>query len=274
MSYLTVDRHTCIRDGLCGEVCPARVIGMDAGDGYPVSSGDFEDSCLRCGHCVAVCPMGALSLEWLSPEDCTPVRQELNVTPEQAEQFLCARRSIRTYEEETVPRAMLEKLLGIACSAPSARNRQPWHWIVVESPSEVRLLAGLVVEWMRTVVRDDPDTEDARKLTKVVAAWDEGYDRVCRGAPHLILGHAERGGGFGAEDCASALTLLDLYATSTGLGTCWGGFFYRAVNAYPPLFEALGLPADHRAFGAMMVGWPRYRYGRIPVRNRPRVTWK
>jgi len=31
------------------------------------------------------------------------------------------------------------------------------------------------------------------------------------------------------------------------------------VNSYPPLFEALGIPADHKAFGAAMVGYPKLR---------------
>jgi len=107
-----------------------------------------------------------------------------------------------------------------------------------------------------------------------VASWDEGYDRICRGAPHIILAHADRNWGFGAEDCSLAFSLLDLYATSIGLGTCWAGYFYNAVNACKPLSEALELPTGHRAFGAMMVGYPKFTYRRIPLRNRSRVTWK
>jgi len=45
------------------------------------------------------------------------------------------------------------------------------------------------------------------------------------------------------------------------------------VNSYPPLFEALGIPADHKAFGAVMVGYPKLRYQRLPVRKKPRITW-
>ena len=68
---------------------------------------------------------------------------------------------------------------------------------------------------------------------RVVAAWDAGLDRVCREAPHLIIVHADRIWLFGAEDTALALSLLDLYATSIGLGVCWGGYIYKTINAYP-----------------------------------------
>ena len=274
MSFITIDQEKCNQDGICVAECPALIIQTDSKNDYPTPTPDFKDVCLKCGHCVTVCTTGALSLDWLNPEDCPSIKQELTVTPKQAEQFLRGRRSIRTFKEKPVPRTILEKLLEIACSAPSAKNLQPWHWVVVQEPAEVRRLAAMVIDWMRTVILDSPEVAETMGLIRVVAAWDEGYERICRGAPHIIVVHADKDWGFAAEDCTLALSLLDLYATSIGLGACWGGYFYKAVNDYPPLFEALGLPSDHLAFGAMMVGYPKYKYQRIPIRNRPRVTWK
>jgi nitroreductase/NAD-dependent dihydropyrimidine dehydrogenase PreA subunit len=274
MSFITVNQEKCNQCGTCVAECPTRIIGMGSKEGYPSPTPDFKDICLKCGHCVSVCPTGAISLDWMSPADCKPIKQESAVTPEQAEQFLRGRRSIRTFKDKVVPRTILEKLLEIACSAPSAKNQQPWHWIVVQEPAEVRRLAGMVIDWMRTVIRNSPVVAETMGFTRAVAGWDEGYERICREAPHVIVAHTDRNWGFGAEDCTLALSLLDLYATSLGLGACWGGYFYKAINAYPPLFEALGLPSDHLAFGAMMVGYPKFKYQRIPIRNRPLVAWK
>jgi nitroreductase/NAD-dependent dihydropyrimidine dehydrogenase PreA subunit len=274
MSFITVNQEKCNHDGICVAECSTRIIRMDSKEDYPSPTPDFKNICLKCGHCVTVCPTGALSLDWLSPKDCKPIKQELAVTPEQAEQFLRGRRSIRAFKEKTVPRPILEKLLEIACSAPSAKNQQPWHWIVVQETAEVRRLAGMIIDWMRTVIQSNPEAAETMGFTRAVACWDEGYEHICRGAPHVIVAHADKNWRFGAEDCTLALSLLDLYATSLGLGACWGGYFYKAVNAYPPLFEALGLPSDHLAFGAMMVGYPKFKYQRIPIRNRPRVAWK
>ena len=274
MAFITVDKEKCNRDGICAEECPGRIIEMDADAGYPKPAADFEEICLRCGHCVAVCPTGALSLDWLGPDGCRAIRKELAVMPEAAEQFLCGRRSIRTFKEKRVPRPVLEKLLEVACSAPSAKNMQPWHWIVVEDPVRVRRLAGMVVDSIRRAINKAPEEAEAMGLPRVVASWDEGYDRICRGAPHLIVAHADKTWPFSTEDCTLALSLLDLYASSTGLGACWAGYFYKAINVYPPLFEALGLPSDHLAFGAVMIGYPKFRYQSIPPRNPVRVTWK
>lgn len=247
---------------------------MEGEGGFPSPAPDFEEICLRCGHCVAVCPTGALSLDWLGPDECRPIRKEVAVTPDQAEQLLSGRRSIRTFKKDPVPRNDLEKLVEVAGLAPSAKNRQPWHWVVVQDRTEVARLAGMVMEWVRLVIKGAPREAEEMGLPRVVAAWDEGYDRILRGAPHVIVAHADKTWPFSAEDCTLALSHLDLYAAAIGLGACWAGYFYKAVNAYPPLFEALGLPAGHLAYGAMMIGYPRFRYRLIPRRNPPRITWK
>lgn len=274
MERVSIDRDLCLRDGICISECPTRVLFRQAEDGSPAAGPEFEEYCIRCGHCVAVCPTGALRLDWLDPEGCRNLDPSLDLTPGQAEQFLRGRRSIRTFKEKTVPRDTLQKLLAVACSAPSARNRQPWHWTVVQNPREVRRLAGLVVEGMRGLLDSSPETGKILGYHRVVSAWDLGIDRVCREAPHLIVVHAERDWPFAPEDSALALSLLDLYAASLGLGVCWGGYLYKMANAFPPLFEALGLPRGHVASGAVMVGYPQFRYRRIPVRQAPRVTWR
>jgi nitroreductase/NAD-dependent dihydropyrimidine dehydrogenase PreA subunit len=273
MPPFDVDAKTCTRDGLCVAECPARIIRLLPSDAVPVPEPDFASFCIGCGHCVAVCPTGAFRLDWLAPEQCPEMRGEGRLTAEAAEQFLRGRRSIRTYREAPVERAALERLLAVACHAPSAKNGQPWHWTVVESPAETRRLAGLAVDWMRGYLADKPKVAGLLGFTRVVAAWDAGVERVLRGAPHVIVAHADKNYAYGPEDTALALGYLELYAPALGLGTCWAGYFYAAVNAHPPLFEALKLPAKHKAFGAVMAGYPAYRYQRLPVRRPPAVNW-
>ncbi len=274
MEPFRVDAQRCNRDELCVKACPTGVIQMRSGDETPLPSADFADWCLACGHCVAVCPTEAFRLQWLGPEQCLPIEKNLRLSPRQAEQFLRSRRSIRNFRDQPVERGKLEKLLQMACYAPSAKNSQPWHWTVIENPAEVRRLAAMVVDWMRTVIDQYPQQARERGLPRVVAAWDAGQERICRGAPHVIVVHGDKDYGFGAEDGALAISHIELFAPVLGLGSCWGGYFYSAANWHPPLFEALGLPADHRAFGAVMVGYPKFQYQRSPQRNTPRVVWR
>ncbi len=273
MTAFEIDPAKCIHDGLCVEECPARIIRLNAGDEVPVPTDDFSSFCISCGHCVAVCPTGAFKLKWLNPDQCPPVEKDLQIGRDQAEQFLRGRRSIRAFKDQPVERTMLEKLIEVACYAPSAKNSQPWHWTVVENPAEVRRLAGLVIDYMRGFIAEKPKLGALLSYTRVVAAWDMGFERVCRGAPHVIVAHADKNWGFGPEDTALALSYLELYAPVLGMGSCWAGYFYSAVNAHPPLFEALKLPAKHKAFGAVMVGHPKFRYQRLVSRKPPKVSW-
>jgi nitroreductase len=42
------------------------------------------------------------------------------------------RRSIGTYLDRPVPVELIQKLLAAAMQAPSARNQQPWQFVVID----------------------------------------------------------------------------------------------------------------------------------------------
>jgi len=272
MSGLTIDQDKCNQDGICAAVCPRCLIEMT--EDYPIVGSDFAEFCLKCGHCVAVCPEAALSLDWLRPEDCLDLRSELSLDAEQAVQFLRSRRSIRVYQDKPVERAKLEELLATAVHAASASNGQPWHWLVIQDRAEVKRMAGLVIDWMRQTIDQDPDLAQAFSMASLVSAWESGQDRISRDAPNLILVHGDEGLFFGPEDCALALSYVELLAPTLGLGACWVAYLYYPSNVYPPLTKALGLPKGHRFYGAVLVGYPKFKYQRSPTRNPARVTWK
>ena len=71
-----------------------------------------------------------------------------------------------------------------------------------------------------------------------------------------------------------AMTHLELAAIAYGLATCWAGYFTGAAKTWPPMQEALALPEDHELAYAMMIGYPKYKYQRIPVRNAADITWR
>lgn len=273
MTQLSIDPEKCNKDGVCVQECPARIIVMNEKDDTPAQAENFDELCLRCGHCVAVCPTKALNLDWLTSEECASLNKDRALNPEQAEQFLRARRSYRTYKKRPVEREKLEKLLEIAGYAPSAKNMQPWRWTVVDKPAEVRKCASMVIDWMRGIMEKNPAAAEQRSFTRVIESWDQGHERICRGAPCVIIAHGDKNWPFGPEDCALAMSYLDLYAPSLNLGACWAGYLYSAINAYRPLFEALKLPESHKAYAAIMVGYPKFKYHRLPVRNKPSVTW-
>jgi nitroreductase/NAD-dependent dihydropyrimidine dehydrogenase PreA subunit len=274
MPLFSVDQEKCKRDGICVAECPAGLIEIKTEDSFPTPIQGADEICINCGHCVAVCPHAALSLKTMSLQDCPPVRRELFLTPDHAEHFLRSRRSIRTYKDKPVDRPTLAKLIEMARYAPSGSNLQPVHWLVIETTETVRSLAGLVVDWMRVVIAKHPEIAQPMRLDRVVEAWERGQDRVLRGAPHLIVAHGLKSLPSAQPACVIALTYLELAAAPLGLGACWAGYFNAAASAYPPMMESLRLPEGHQSFGAMMVGYRKYDYHRLPLRNETRVSWR
>jgi nitroreductase/NAD-dependent dihydropyrimidine dehydrogenase PreA subunit len=275
LSLFAIDQDKCQRDAICAAECPFRLIEMPAGGAFPQPIATAEEECINCGHCVAVCPHGALTLKTMGPEECLPLRPELNLSLEAVGHLITARRSIRSFKQKPVDKADLARLIEIARYAPSGHNVQPVHWLVFSDAAEVRRLAGLTADWMRGMIEKHPEVAARIHLNEMVAAWDKGEDWILRSAPHLILTHtATAEGPIARFSAIAALTYLDLAAHSMGLGACWIGYLNEAAQSFAPLQEALGLPKGHRSSGAMVVGWPKFTYQRIPLRNEAPITWR
>ncbi len=273
MNLFEVNIQTCNKDGICAANCPMGIIEMQNGE-FPIPSDDAEEICIRCGHCVAVCPTASLSHREMSVEKCPPINKELHISLAQCEQFLRARRSIRTYKEKSVPKNELLKLIDLARYAPTGHNSQGVKWLVLGNRDEIRRLAGITVDWMRQMLENMPEFALSLHLDRVVRQWEEGEDIILRGAPNLIVAHAGKDDPMGPTSAAIALSHLELAATSMDLGCCWSGAIHAAATTFPPMAEALGLPENHLCLGAMMVGYPKYKYHRLPLRKSPQVIWR
>ena len=274
MTLFSVDADLCKRDGICAAVCPARIIEPGAHGAVPGVVTGGEAFCIGCGQCVAVCPHGALTHTLMGPDDCLPINKGWRLTPEQAEHFLRSRRSIRTYKNKAVDRETLTRLIAVARYAPSGRNLQPVQWLVFHDTNTVRELAGHVVDWMRYMIRELPDMAAAMNMDRLVNAWTAGVDVICRDAPHVVIAHGHKDERTAPTAGTIALTYLDSAAPSFGLGTCWAGYFGAAATLWPPMQTALDLPEDHICLGAMMIGYPRFAFHRMPPRNPPFVEWR
>ncbi len=270
MDLLVVDPTKCKRDGLCVDECPRLLIELRPQSPVPTPREGAESLCNNCGHCLAVCPHGALTLRTAAPAACPPVSADSLPSLLQVEHLLRTRRSIRTFKASPLPRETLAALVDVARYAPSAANRQPVRWLVIEDGREVRRVARLTEDWMRSAAAD-PASGMASHLAGLDLAAQLGKDYVCRGAPHLVVAQVPPGR---QSDGVIALAYLEVAAYARGLGACWAGFVMSAAEAWPPLREALGLSESLACAGVMLVGYPRYRYRLIPPRDEPQIVWR
>lgn len=120
MNLITVNQDKCIKCGLCVNECPERVLELSENGPKEICG----DDCISCGHCVAICPMRAIDNIKTPLANQTSSKKFPKLSPEEAENFLRSRRSIRSYKETPVPREKLIDLVNIAHFAPSGHNLQ------------------------------------------------------------------------------------------------------------------------------------------------------
>ena len=70
------------------------------------------------------------------------------------------RRSIRRYLDRPVPPALIDQLLAAATCAPSAHNRQPWRFVVIETAAVKAQLADRLGKRLRADRLRDGDPID------------------------------------------------------------------------------------------------------------------
>lgn len=139
------------------------------------------------------------------------------------------RRSIRRYLDEDVPRALIEKILDAARWAPSAHNRQPWRFAVIERAETKHALASAMGEKLRTdlerdgIAREIIEKDTTRSYQRITSApvvivvcvsmqdMDVYHDTRRKKAEYLMA----------TQSVAMAVQNLLLAAHALGLGTCW-----------------------------------------------------
>lgn len=174
---------------------------------------------------------------------------------------IAGRRSIRRYRPGRITRAMIDSLLQVATSAPSAHNRQPWRFHVLIDDDEKIALARAMGARLRRDRRADGDATEI-----IEADANRSYMRLT-GAPAIIVvcmsqedmdrypdpRRTQSEYVMAVQSVAMAGQNLLLAIHAAGLGACW---------LCAPLFcpdvvgEVLGLPEAWQPQGLITLGQP------------------
>lgn len=273
MSTILIDPDTCSKCGTCLQICPMGLI-LKGEDRMPFMPDEVGAFCSKCGNCEAFCPEGAIYPEYNTryPEISEEVKP--GITPGALGIYMRQRRSVRNYLSKMADRETIEEMLDIVRYSPSGMNNQPVHWLIIHDPEEVRKLARITIDWMRSVLESDAQHPLKPMIPSLIASYESGRDPICRGAPHVAVAHAPAANPMAFTDSIIALTWFELAAPAFGLGACWAGFLKIAASASQELKDELGLPEGHEVQYAMMFGYPKYKVYSIPGREPARITWK
>ncbi len=170
------------------------------------------------------------------------------------------RRSIRKYTQDSIHREVIVELLEAAIAAPSAKNRQPWKFYILESVEKEDFLAemerGLVRERDGNSILPDsryglPDAFNSLKIMREAPVLIV-IENTNGTSPFSYIDTDRRV----SEICDSlaigaAIQNILLTATEKGLGTLW---IANTCFAYEELVSYMGLKGQ--LIGAIVVGVP------------------
>jgi len=131
------------------------------------------------------------------------------------------RREIRDYEDKPLPPETLQRILEAGRFAPSSKNSQPWHFIVVRNNQTLRKISDLT-----------PTGKHIANAPAAIAVVMDGAK-----LPEI--------------DGTRAIQNMVLAAWSLGVGSCWVTNFYE-----DGVKDLLGVPQRMKLITVMPFGYP------------------
>lgn len=157
---------------------------------------------------------------------------------------ILSRASVRSYQDKAVENDKVEKLLRAGMAAPSAVNKQPWHFVVV---TDKQVLASLA--------EANPHAEYAKEAPLAIV--------VCGDMDKALEGEARE---FWVQDCSAATQNILLAAHGMGLGAVWTGA-YPSMERCNAIAKVLQLPQTMIPLNIIVLGYPD---GNV----KPKDKWK
>ena len=179
--------------------------------------------------------------------------------------FIKSRRSTRKYKQDPVADEKIMQVVEAGRYAPSAKNCQQTHFIVIKNKDILAQLQKLVMqEFAKMDVNDAKYASVASSITmSKTGKYVFNYN-----APILIVTANRKGYDNNYADCACALENMMLMANSLDLGSCWINQL-RWLNENEVLVEymqKLGMAENEIVCGSLALGYADNKDG-MPLRT-------
>jgi nitroreductase len=157
------------------------------------------------------------------------------------------RRSVRSYTDEPVSKEQIETVLEAGTWAPTAMNREPWRFVVIENRELIKYIS------------DETKALIKQMFPPYAERYSTDADVICYNAPVLILICTEKdkvGTNMNFADSVLAAQNMFLKAYEFGLGTCYMGFV-SLLNSKPDVLKKMGVPENHDMMVPLILGHPK-----------------
>ena len=148
---------------------------------------------------------------------------------------ILSRKSVRDYTDQKITDEQFDIMLRAAMAAPSAQNRQPWCFVIVDNREILQSLG----------------TNEMLPYSKMTAKAAAAIIVCCDKEKAKTDGES----GFWIQDCSAVTQNLLLAAESLGLGAVWNGL-YPVMERSELVKEILSLPDHIIPFALVPMGYP------------------
>ncbi|MFH1478236.1 MAG: nitroreductase family protein [Candidatus Omnitrophota bacterium] len=135
------------------------------------------------------------------------------------------RKSVRSYSDKKVEKSLIEQIIDAGRLAATARNEQPWEFIVIYDKKILKKICGMCP--------NGPFIKDASCLIAVFSKDTKYY----------------------IEDCSAATQNMLLAIEALGLGGCWVAGDKK--DYVETIRGMLDVPSGHRLVSMISVGYPK-----------------
>lgn len=160
------------------------------------------------------------------------------------------RRSVRKYTNQQVSDEQVEQILRAAMAAPSARNTQPWEFIVVRDK-----------DTFGQIMQVHPYSSMLQEASvAIIVCGDEDKDMI-------------KGTGYWIQSCSAALENMLIQIADLDLGAVWLGVYPRSerIEGVKGIFD---LPSNIIPLGIVSVGYPAEEINLIDRFNQDRIHFE
>ncbi len=176
----------------------------------------------------------------------------------EALEVIYTRRSIRSFTGQAIPRESLVKILKAGMAAPSARNIQPWAFVVV---TERGLLDSLCERLPYAKMLD-------KAGAAIIVCGIPGKDAAYGGQYKDAIG-----GKYWVMDCSAAAENILLACHAMGLGAVWTAA-YPNEDRMAVVKDIIGLPEDVIPLAVIPIGVPKDKGKVIDKFKEANIHWE
>ena len=174
----------------------------------------------------------------------------------QLRELLIWRRDVRRFRTEVLPPGTIERLIDLACLAPSVGLSQPWRFVIVDDPARRRAVLDDFRSCNADALKSYADNLAARYAKLKLAGLEEAPSQIAIFAEPA----AETGHGLGRRtmpemveySVVAAIHTMWLAARAEGIAMGW-----LSILTPGHINKVLDVPETWRLLGYFCLGYPQ-----------------